>query len=107
MSFDNYRKIIINSGNDFTLYFSGSGAPFTKLFPALGGSFDARINQSDIDTGSRGLIVTDSGSVNVDLENLRGYTTLKLETPAAGGPYPIESYQVVYTEGDKILTGQN
>ena len=105
------RVAIRTSSASQLLYFDGTNTNTNVniqqafLPPAIGATFDVRINQDETNTALRDLRAVESNTINIDVQQIDSATTLNI-TPKIGvaaGSY----YQATFLNGDKIITAQN
>ena len=109
---EEFKRVDIATGAATqSLYFDGTNTNANvnvqqlSFPPALGATFDVRINQDETNTALRDLRAVESNTINIDVQQIDSATTLNI-TPKIGvaaGSY----YQATFLDGDKIITAQN
>jgi hypothetical protein len=103
MSLSNYKSILIESGtNSRTVYFDGTGETPFALWEDVFQVFDVRINQGEL--ADRNLSFTNDDYAIVDVQGLDAISFITVNL-AETSTDPPEDYQIVFLEGDKIITG--
>jgi len=109
---EEFKRVDIATGAATqSLYFDGTNTNANvnvqqlSFPPALGATFDVRINQDETNTALRDLRAVESNTINIDVQQIDSATTMNI-TPKIGvaaGSY----YQATFLDGDKIITAQN